>query len=200
VDQLQGVESLIVRQRKEWGEILSGIETKNRYEVQDETGRTLFYAAEVGGNFLLRIFLRALRPFEMIIANDAQQNVLFLSRPFRFFFSSMLIMDSNHYMVGRIQRKFALLKRVYAVCDSNGDEAFRIIGPWLHPWTFYIEKNAERVGKIVKRWSGILKEAMTDADNFTVTFPQVFDVKQKALVLGSVFLIDFVHFENKGKN
>ena len=43
-------------------------------------------------------------------------------------------------------------------------------------------------------------EGFTDADNFGVMFPAEWDVRLKALFLGAVFLIDFVHFENKGNN
>ena len=36
------------------------------------------------------------------------------------------------------------------------------------------------------------------ADNFGVTFPADLDVTRKSLLLGAVFLIDFVHFERSG--
>ena len=42
-----------------------------------------------------------------------------------------------------------------------------------------------------------LKESFTDADNFGVAFPANIDVNHKAILLGAVFLIDFVHFESK---
>ena len=45
-----------------------------------------------------------------------------------------------------------------------------------------------------------MKEGFTDADHFGVMFPAEWDVELKARFLGAVFLIDFVHFENKGKN
>lgn len=63
-----------------------------------------------------------------------------------------------------------------------------------------IKKDEVECGKITKKWSGLLKEGFTDADNFGVVFPREWDIGLKAFFLGSVFLIDFVHFENKGKN
>jgi hypothetical protein len=36
-------------------------------------------------------------------------------------------------------------------------------------------------------------------DNFGITFPNGIDLSQKAVLLGAVFLIDFIHFENSGK-
>ena len=41
------------------------------------------------------------------------------------------------------------------------------------------------------------EEAFTSADNFGVTFPAEMDVTRKGLLLGAVFLIDFVHFERR---
>ena len=37
------------------------------------------------------------------------------------------------------------------------------------------------VGKISKQWTGVMKEAFTDADNFGVNFPVDLDVKVKAI-------------------
>ncbi|OBS73493.1 hypothetical protein A6R68_15969, partial [Neotoma lepida] len=45
------------------------------------------------------------------------------------------------------------------------------------------------VGKISKQWSGLVREAFTDADNFGIQFPLDLDVKMKAVMLGACFLI-----------
>jgi Scramblase. len=45
------------------------------------------------------------------------------------------------------------------------------------------------VGKISKQWSGLLREAFTDADYFGITFPMDLDVKMKAVMIGACFLI-----------
>ena len=81
--------------------------------------------------------------------------------------------------------------------DNSGQEIFKLFGPILHPWTFNILKDGNEIGKITKKWSGLGKEAFTDADNFGVTFPIDLPLEQKSILLGAVFLIDFVHFEDK---
>ena len=57
------------------------------------------------------------------------------------------------------------------------------------------------VGKLTKQWSGLAKEAFTDADNFGISFPLDLDVRCKISLLAAVFLIDFMYFEtnNDGK-
>lgn len=200
MEKLKSLNSLIVSQKKEWGEILSGFETKNKYVVSDEARNRMYYAAEEGGSILLRLFLKALRPFTLVVLTESNQVVLRIIRPFRFYFHQADIVDSQGKSLGVLQKRFSLLRRKYSVLDSSGKEIFQLFGTILRPWTFIIKNNDVEYGKITKKWSGLLKEGFTDADNFGVVFPKEWDIKLKALFLGAVFLIDFVHFENKGNN
>uniref|UniRef100_A0A8B9KJ98 Phospholipid scramblase n=1 Tax=Astyanax mexicanus TaxID=7994 RepID=A0A8B9KJ98_ASTMX len=54
------------------------------------------------------------------------------------------------------------------------------------------------IGRISKQWAGLIKEGLTDADNFGINFPLDLDVRLKATLLGACFLIDFMFFENVG--
>jgi len=198
LDRLSSVSGLVVRQLKEWGEILTGFETKNKYVISDLSGRRLFLAAEEAGSMLLRWFLKALRPFTIAVFSEDGQAVLRVKRPFRFYFHRAEVVDSKGQSLGVIERRFSILRRVYSVLNRSGEEIYQLFGPILHPWTFQIREDGVECGKITKRWSGLLKEGFTDADNFGVIFPADRDVKSKALFLGAVFLIDFAHFENKG--
>jgi uncharacterized protein YxjI len=200
MEKLKSISTLIVSQQKEWGEILSGFETKNKYVVSDMSGNRMYLAAEEAGSTLLRLFLKALRPFTLVVLTESNQVVLRVIRPFRFYFHRAEIVDSQGKSLGVIQKRFSLLRRIYSVLNSSGKEVFQLLGPILHPWTFNIKNNDVEYGKITKKWSGLLKEGFTDADNFGVVFPKEWDIKLKALFLGAVFLIDFVHFENKGNS
>lgn len=44
-------------------------------------------------------------------------------------------------------------------------------------------------GRITKQWSGLAKEAFTDADNYGISFPIDLDINVKAVLMGAVFLI-----------
>jgi len=197
MERLSSVSSLVVSQKREWGEILTGFETKNKYVISDASGSRLYLAAEEAGSMLLRWFLKALRPFTMTVLTEDGQVVLQVRRPFRFYFHRAEVVGSQGQSLGVIQRRFSVLRRIYSVLDRSGEEIFQLFGPLLHPWTFQIRNDGVEYGKITKKWSGLLKEGFTDADNFGVMFPAEWDVKLKALFLGAVFLIDFAHFENK---
>ena len=198
---LAAAKTLVIRQKKEWGEILTGFETKNRYEVVDHLNNPLIEALEEGGTALTvitRLFLKALRPFTMHLFSHQGTGLFKLTRPFRFYFHELEVCRPNGAPLGKIKRRFAVLRRIYSVIDRNGHEMYELFGPLLHPWTFKIQKGGQELGKITKKWSGLAKESFTDADNFGITFPQGIDIAQKAVLLGAVFLIDFVHFENTG--
>ena len=197
MEQLKSLSGLIVHQQKEWGEIVTGFETKNKYAVCDESGQQLYFAAEKKGSLLLRWFLKASRPFYLEVLNEQGEMILNVTRPFRFFFHRATVRDSAGNVLGVIEKKFSLVRRKYSVLDQNEREIYQLYGPMLKPWTFIIRDDNNEYGKITKEWSGLLKESFTDADNFGVTFPYDWDIAKKGLFLGAVFLIDFVHFENK---
>ena len=198
MDRLTNIDRLMVRQQKEWGEILAGFEGRNKYQITDSTGQPVFLAAEVGTSFLSRMFLQALRPFSMQIVDEQGGLVLELRRPFRFYFHEIAVHSADGALLGTIKREFSVVRRLYTVSDSNGAPKLQLFGPILHPWTFEIRKDGTSHGKITKKWSGLTKEAFTDADNFGVEFPPTAPASLKAVLLGAVFLIDFVHFEKRG--
>ena len=196
MERLSSISGLVVNQQIEWDEILTGFETKNRYAISDVSGNRLYLAVEEARSMLLRQFLKTLRPFTISVLAEDGQVALRVMRPFRFYFHRAEVVDSQGQSLGVIERRFSILRRIYSVLNSSGEEVFQMFGPILHPWTFQIRDGEIEYGKITKKWSGLLKEGFTDADNCGVMFPTEWDVKLKALCLGAVFLRDFVHFEN----
>ncbi len=194
MEKLNGIDALVISQKKEWGEILTGFETKNKYAVLTTSGQQVLAALE-DSNVLLRLFLKSMRPFRVDILDVEQTCQLRLRRPFRFYFHQMDVHDAGEQLIGTIKKRFSFVRRIYTVYDDAGNELFELFGPILHPWTFEIRQNGVSMGKITKKWSGLAKEAFTDADNFGIEFPAGCSDQVKAILLGAVFLIDFVHFE-----
>lgn len=57
-----------------------------------------------------------------------------------------------------------------------------------------------KIGKISKQWTGLLREAFTDTDNFGIQFPMDLDVKMKAVMIGACFLIvSEIHLPERNK-
>ena len=76
MEKLSSISGLTVSQQKEWGEILSGFETKNKYVISDTSGNRMYLAAEEAGSTLLRLFLKALRPFSLVVLTGDGEVVL----------------------------------------------------------------------------------------------------------------------------
>lgn len=192
--------SLLVRQQKEMLEVFTGFETKNRYEILDANGQLALYAAETGGGamaFITRSFLKSKRPFTMELLHPQGGVALTLRRPWNWFFSEIHVHDSTGQKIGVIDQRFAFFARRFSVQGPGGEELAQLHGPFFRPWTFKVMKGEQQVGKISKQWSGLLKEAFTDADNFGLELGPEMDLQLRTLALAATFLIDFLYFENK---
>lgn len=194
MERLKEAGSLTVRQKKEWGEILTGFEARNRYAVYDGSGQQVYWAAEEG-SLLARLVLKALRPFKLHILSAEGRPAINTEKPFRFYFHEISAFTPDGRLIGSVKREFSLLERKFRVMDAQGGEVCRISAQLLHPWTFKVYISGAEAGEILKNWSGLLKESFTDSDNFSVAFPSGASVDHKALLLAALFLIDIVYFE-----
>lgn len=52
----------------------------------------------------------------------------------------------------------------------------------------------------MKKNAGCVKSAVSDADNFSMIFPSDATPENRALLLGSLILLDFTYFEEKQNN
>lgn len=94
-----------------------------------------------------------------------------------------------------------LLQRVLSIVYTTptwtcrmGQEASEIGGifpSWVLLPSHQVKTKDESrsVGRISKQWGGLLREALTDADDFGLQFPVDLDVRVKAVLLGATFLI-----------
>ena len=193
---------LLVQQTKEWGEILLGFETRNRFEIRDEDGTTIGYAAEEGGGFgtvLLRNLFGRWRAAKVHIYDTGGKELGRGEKSFRFYFHRMEVYDGGQ-KIGAVQRRFSILHRIFTIEDAAGREILTIKSPFLRIWTFKLLAEGKEVGRISKRWGGLLKEVFTDADLFGVEFThREIPMELKKLLLVAVFLVDFVCFEGNTK-
>jgi uncharacterized protein YxjI len=198
---LYNAPALVIRQHKEMLEVFTDFESKNRYSIQSPDGATTFYAAETGAGawaFITRSFLKAKRPFTMQI-RDAHGNVaLTIERPWTWFFSEIHVRDAQGQEIGMIDQRFAFFARQFAVLGPDNRVLAELHGPFFRPWTFRVLQGGQEVGRITKKWSGLLREAFTDADTFGVEMGPAMDPRLRPLVLAATFLIDFLYFENRG--
>ena len=101
---------LIVKQRVEGFEAITGVETRNRYEVLTPEGQSVMLAYEESGG-LGRVFFKRNRALTLHIAGLDGQDILVARRGFFWLFPRMDVQDGTRRPLGTIRRKFGLLKR-----------------------------------------------------------------------------------------
>lgn len=153
-----------------------------------------------------------LRPFDMQIMDNTKNEVLHLNRPlactsccFPCCLQSMEVSSPPGTVIGSVHQEWSILSPKFTIRNASDDVVLRIEGP-ICTWSICGDvefqvlscDGSTQVGKISKQWTGLIKEAFTDTDNFGVSFPMDLDVKMKATLLGAVFLIDFMFFEKQG--
>jgi len=197
-----GRERVLIHQTKEWGEILLGFESKNRFELRDEQGRRLGYAAEeaqgVGQWFLRNLFGRC-RKASIHVYDERGTRVGCGEKPFRWYFHRMEVFDGDRKL-GAVQRKFSVFHRSFAVENAEGREVMVIHSPFFRIWTFRLLFEGQEVGAIRKKWGSLLRELFTDADVFGLEVQPHVPVEVRKLLLIATFLIDFTCFENNSSS
>jgi uncharacterized protein YxjI len=197
------LQTLTVKQRKNWWEMIFAFEAKNRYVVLGNRMGAAFEVEEQGEGFgalLKRLFLGTARPFTAFVTDARRDSLAMrLHRRWRWFFPFMDVHDGGDQPVASLEAQWAWFQRRYTVRDAQGTTLGEIVGPFFKPWTFELTVGGRVIGHIKKKWSGLWKEAFSDADNFEVEFAADIDPRWKALALAAAVLIDVVHFE-RAKN
>ncbi|WP_374077477.1 phospholipid scramblase-related protein [Bdellovibrio bacteriovorus] len=200
IENLKSQKQLIVRQRKEFLELV-GFETRNKYEICNERGEVFGFCAEQQKDFLgavMRYFLGHWRSFELHIFDNQRQEVFIVKHPFRFFFQRLEIYTKEGVHLGSLQQRFAIARKKFDLEDPNGKVILRMQSGFFQFWTFPFLRGESEVAVIRKKWSGFLKEAFLDADNFQIEFksPSLSDL-ERSLILSSGIFIDIQYFERK---
>jgi len=213
------LDQLLVHQKVELFEAMTGIETKNKFVIKNSVGQQCFYAYEES-DFCMRICCGPDRGFMMHILDNTGKEVMRVVRPFKCCGGCCWCADQEccsfniqveappGNLIGSIHQSKSCWVPWYEIRDASGNPVFNIKGPCCvcpgpcctcdFPFEIFSTgaTGGVPVGKITKQWSGLTKELFTDATNFSVTFPNDLEVKMKAVLLGATFLIDIMFFEH----
>lgn len=194
-----GLQRLSVKQRRRWLEMLTGFEQANEYNVIGNGMGSAFHVQEQSSGFgelLVRLLLGPLRPFEAHVVDLRRDTLAMrLVRPFRWFFAELEVRDADGATVATIVRRWTIVNTRYEVFDATGACIGEVRGRFFRPWTFDLFEGERPVGRVRKVWSGLVTEALSDADNFEVTFEPDAPARWKPLGLAAAVLLDVTHFE-----
>lgn len=199
-NQISHTPYLKIQQNYEIGEILIGLEGRNRYQISDHNGEIFAEAKEKSNgiaSWVYRQFFKYWRSFEIEIIDMRGQLQLKLKCPFRFFLKSMFVTYGDGKTIGHIQQRFAILQKKFDIFDLRNRRVATIRSPFFKMWTFEIKSRGRPVGEIQKKWNGAVSELFTDKDNFMIHFSDKnLSPQDRALFLATSLLIDVVYFEN----
>nr|XP_008264524.1 phospholipid scramblase 1 isoform X1 [Oryctolagus cuniculus] len=211
LEYLTQIDQLLIHQQVELLEVLTGFETQNKYEIRNSLGQRVFLAVE-DTDCCTRNCCGASRPFTLRILDNTGREVITLERPLRCTsccfpccLQKIEVQAPPGVPIGYVTQTWHPCLPKFTIQNEKKEDVLKISGPCIvcscfGDIDFEIKSLDEQsmVGKISKQWTGLLKEAFTDADNFGIQFPLDLDVKMKAVMLGACFLIDFMFFEKAG--
>ncbi|KAM6161004.1 phospholipid scramblase 2-like [Erethizon dorsatum] len=209
LEYLSQIDQILVHQQTELLEVLTGFETNNKYEIKNSFGQRIYFAVE-DTDFCTRNCCGPARPFTLRVLDNLAREVVTVERPLRCSsccfpccLQEIEIQAPPGVPVGYVTQTWHPCLPKYTVQNERREDVLKITGPCVlcrccTDIDFKIKSLDEEstVGKISKHWTGLWREAFTDADNFGIQFPLDLDVKMKAVMLGACFLIDFMFFED----
>jgi uncharacterized protein YxjI len=150
------------------------IETMDEYRVFDDAGIELGTIREVEQSTTKR----AVRLFSGVdqflthklgvFDNDGRQ-VLMLERPSKLLKSKIKVSDAEGTERGAILQDNVVGPKHFALVDGGGARIGSIDGENWMDWDFAIhDDTGAEVGRVTKKWAGILKEGYTTADTYVL--------------------------------
>uniref|UniRef100_A0A8C2VDS1 Phospholipid scramblase n=1 Tax=Chinchilla lanigera TaxID=34839 RepID=A0A8C2VDS1_CHILA len=209
LEYLSQIDQILIHQQTELLEVLTGIETNNRFEIKNSLGQRIYFAVEDTDCCTLNC-CGSVRPFTLRVLDHLNREVITMQRPLRCddccfpgCLQEIEVQAPPGVPVGYVIQTWHPCLPKYTVQNARREDVLKITGPCVlckccTDIDFKIKSldGKSTVGKISKHWTGFFREAFTDADNFGIQFPLDLDVKMKAVMLGACFLIDFMFFED----
>ncbi|KAF0028043.1 hypothetical protein F2P81_019130 [Scophthalmus maximus] len=195
------------------GSALVGFESNNKYEVRNAMGQNVFYAVEEN-DCLSRQCCGPMRSFTIHILDNFGQEVITITRPlkctsclFPCCLQELEVQSPPGNTVGYVVQQWHPFSPKFLVANEHCEPVLKIHGPFCG-WSCLPDVDFEiltmdevsKIGKISKQWSGLLREAFTDTDNFGIKFPMDLDVRMKAVMIAACFLIIPIHASNVSSN
>lgn len=192
--------ALVIRQRTEIAELF-GFETRNKYEITDDNGMTIAFAAEQSRSLLGFIFRQIFghwRRFDILIFTPQRQPIYRAKNRFRIWFTRIEATKMDETKLGAIQKRFSFFSKRFDIEDGLGKVLMTVRSPFWRIWTFPVKAGGQEKAVIRKKWSGAVTELLLDKDRFRIDFtdPEL-SQDHRALLLVTALFIDLEYFETK---
>uniref|UniRef100_A0A1I8GLT5 Phospholipid scramblase n=1 Tax=Macrostomum lignano TaxID=282301 RepID=A0A1I8GLT5_9PLAT len=140
LEYLSQLDQLIIKQKKETFEVISGFEMQNRYSVQNSNGQQVFFARESSDN-CVRQCCGPQRSFELFVEDYQGNEVLRISRPYKCVcchqvcscanccFDEVSVESPPGCYIGRVVQAYGGCRPVYQIKDEADATVLVAEGP-----------------------------------------------------------------------
>jgi uncharacterized protein YxjI len=148
------------------------IELTNEYRVFDDAGIQIGTIRELEQSKTkkaVRLFsgVDQFLTHKLAVFDRDGQQVLLLERPAKLLKSKIKVSDAQGTERGAILQDNVVGPKHFALVDRRGNRIGSIDGENWMSWDFAIhDRTGAEVGRITKKWAGILKEGYTTADTY----------------------------------
>ena len=183
---------------------IASLKTADAYDIfNPKTGKQVGQAREVVSRLVkvLRLFIsKKMMPLTIEVREHPEESLVFyLRKPVGFVWETVDVFDAEGHQLGYCKCKLLALGSGFWVYDKNGKQFAEVKGNWTG-WEFrFLTPDGHELGTISKKWSGLLQELFTSADNYVVSIAQ--DLAEqpiaKMLLLAAALAIDAVYYEGR---
>jgi uncharacterized protein YxjI len=187
---LLGADTLVVSQKAKL------VELTNQYEIHDAEGATLGYVEQEGQRRSRKVlrFVTAVDQFlthRLSVYDAAHTKVLELTRPAKLIKSRLTVNDGHGRPVGEIVQQNVFGKIRFSLVGASGDDVGEIRAENWRAWDFSIvDRDGTEIGRIDKRFVGVMKAVFTTADNYVVSLDPRLDGDIRLLVIAAAAAVD----------
>ena len=172
------------------------IELTNQYEIHGSDGAELGYVQQEGQSRLRKVarFMSSVDQFlthRLSIYDSAHTKVLELTRPAKLLKSRINVKDGHGRKVGDIVQQNVFGKIRFDLVGAHGENLGQIRAENWRAWDFSIvDRDETEVGRIDKKFVGVMKAVFTAADNYVVDLNADLDGNLRLLAIAAAAAVD----------
>ncbi|MEA2461342.1 MAG: hypothetical protein QOH90_1519 [Actinomycetota bacterium] len=172
------------------------VELTNQYHIRDEQGNDVGLIQQEGQSTLRKVLRFATKVDQFLThhlaVTDMQGNrIIELTRPSKVFKSRLEVRDGTGRAVGEIVQKNVFGKIRFDLVAADDSSLGQIRAENWRAWNFAIVDTSEReIGRITKKFVGVLKGVFTTADNYIVDISPEVTGDLRLMVLAAAAGVD----------
>jgi uncharacterized protein YxjI len=167
---------------------------KNVYDILDDAGKPVGLAQQKTATMAMLIgMVTGAPPTQIDFTEKPDDSLVFTIRRRGYLMKKVEVVDAQGQVVGRYKAKMLSLAGGFNVYDPAGKHIAEIRGKLTKSeYTFFSPDGKTELGKVSKKWGGMMREMFTSADTYGVQIAPAAadDPKMKMLILGAAVAID----------